>query len=127
MRVPERVSLLHIVGSGAALNSIVWSDQTIVLRIAPDEVLALAPNAPAIPDDPHAIVRRDDGYAAVWLSTAEAQELLASSCEWKLPTERPTFAQGAVAGLPVKIWFEHYRVLMLVPAPYAAEFAERLS
>ena len=127
MRVPERVSLWRFVASEAALNAIVWTDDAVVLRIAPDELLALAPNAPEIPDDRHAIVRRDDGYAAIWLATAEAQEILSSFCEWELPTERPAFAQGAVAGMPVKIWFEHDRVLMLVPAPYAAEFTERLS
>ena len=127
MRAPERLPLLHVVARPSALDSIVWADDAVVLRVAPDEVLALAAMAPEIPDDPYAIVRLDHGYAGMWLSADEAQEFLSRSCEWELPTDRPAFAQGAVAGLPVKLWFEQDRVLVLVPAPYATDLEERIA
>ena len=42
MRVPERVQLIRIVATPAALDSVEWPNGTIVLRVAPDEVLAAA-------------------------------------------------------------------------------------
>ena len=38
----------------------------------------------------------------------------------------PAFAQGAVADIPVKLWFEDDEVLIITPAPLAADLAERL-
>jgi hypothetical protein len=43
-----------------------------------------------------------------------------------VPNGRPAFAQGAVAGIPTKLWLEDDQVLFIVPAPYAADFAERM-
>jgi hypothetical protein len=43
-----------------------------------------------------------------------------------LPTARPAFAQGAVANIPLKLWFEHDRVLFIVQSPFAADFEERM-
>ena len=119
MRVPERFRLIHIVASPAAL------DKAEYLRIAPDEALAFA--APEYIDDPYAIVEPDDGYAGLWLDAQEAEKFLARACEWELPPHRPAFAQGAVAGLPAKLWIERDRMLILVPAPYAADLEERLA
>jgi hypothetical protein len=107
------------------LDAIVWGD-AIVLRVAPDEALALTSVAPEI-SDPHAIVRLDAGYAGLWLTTDEASAFLSRCCEWEPPTGRPAIAQGAVAGLPVKLWFEQNRVLVLVPANYAIDLEERIA
>jgi hypothetical protein len=54
-------------------------------------------------------------------------DFLTRECEWELPRDRPAFAQGAVAGLAMKLWFEHGRVLFVVPAPFAHELEERLN
>jgi hypothetical protein len=116
--------LIHAVALPAVLEAVGWNG-AIVMRVAPDEVLAIATEFPEL-RDPHAIVEFDDGYAGIWLSEAEAQDFLSRSCEWAPPTERPAFAQGAVAGLPAKLWFEQKRVLILVPAPYAMDLEERL-
>jgi len=42
-----------------------------------------------------------------------ALDFLERSCEWELPRARPAFAQGMVAGLPLKLWFEPERVLLI--------------
>ena len=100
MRAPERLRLIHVVALAPAIDAAVWPEGAVVLRTAPDEALALAASMPQVAGDPHAIVRFDEGYAAIWLSSEEARERLARTCEWELPSQRPAFAQGAVAGLP---------------------------
>jgi len=62
----------------------------------------------------------------VWIDHVTAIDLLERECDWELPRDRPAFAQGIVAGLPVKVWFERERVLFIVAAPFAADLAERL-
>ena len=76
--------------------------------------------------DPHAIIERDSGFSGAWLPTAEATKVLARTCAWELPVERPAFAQGSVADIPVKLYFEDERVLFLVQSAYAADLEERL-
>ncbi len=126
MRAPERLRLFHVVATPSSLDAAIWAEGAIVLRVAPDEALALTGAAPAL-DDVHAIALWDDGYAGVWLSTEEASEFLASGCEWPARSMRPAFAQGAVSGLPSKLWFDWERVLVLVPAPFAIDLEERLT
>lgn len=129
--VMERIVATRIVAVPAALDAIAWPQdaprEALALRIAPDEMLVTTAVTADVVDDPHAIVATDAGFAGVWIASGEALNFLERSCEWELPRERPAFAQGAVAGLPVKLWFEEDRVLFLVPAPYATELEERMS
>jgi hypothetical protein len=151
--VPElkRIPATRIVAKPSALDAAAWPDDTIVLRIAPDELLVVAPagqtvgsNGPSKEaqavslrssgavtaqglDDPYAIVVPEEGFAGAWLATDQALDFLERCCDWELPRERPAFAQGAVAGIPVKLWVEKKRVLFLVPAPYATDMEERMS
>jgi hypothetical protein len=122
----ERVRVVRIVAKPSALDEADYSAGVIALRIAPDELLVFSGEAPKFAADPHAIVQPDDGFSAMWLPLAEARELLSRVCDWELPARTPSFAQGAVAGLPVKLWFERDRVLFLVPAAYAHDFEERI-
>lgn len=127
--MPE-LKLLHgtrIVATPAALDEAVWPPDALALRIAPDEVFVTAggPTSDML-DDPHVIVAPDAGFAGAWIAADEALDFLERSCEWELPRGRPAFAQGAVAGLPVKLWFEENRVLFLVPAAYAPDLEERM-
>jgi hypothetical protein len=103
-----------------------WPDEALVLRLAPDEVLVMPPLGSAPVSDPHAIIIADGGFAGVWLTAEEALAFLERVCEWEVPVERPAFAQGAVAGVAAKIWFERDKVLFLVQAVYAHEFEERM-
>ena len=116
----------RIVARPQAIDGAVWPEGALVFRLAPDEVLVTAAvNAAAI-DDPHAIVERETGFSCVWLDHVAAIDVLERECDWELPDERPAFAQGIVAGLPVKVWFERDRVLFIVASPFAADLMERL-
>ena len=122
----KRLPATRIVATPSALDGASWPAEARTFRLAPDELLIIPPvEAPAL-DDPYAIIIADSSYAGVWLPEAEALELLAIHCEWELPVQRPAFAQGAVAGIPTKLWFEAGQVLLMVPAPYIADFEERL-
>lgn len=123
----KRLTMTRIVSTPTALDQVVWPTETRVMRIAPDEVLILPELAQIEIDDPHVIVVTESGFAGLWLDASSAAEILAQTCQWELPSSRPAFAQGAVADIPTKLWFEPDQTLFIVPAPYAADFEERLS
>lgn len=123
----KRIPAARIVATPAALDAAIWPQDALALRIAPDEMLVTAAITADMVDDPHAIVDHDAGFAGAWVASDEALDFLERSCEWELPRERPAFAQGSVAGLPVKLWLEEDRLLFLVPASYAADLEERMS
>jgi hypothetical protein len=116
----------RIVAAPPALDAAAWPDGTLVLRLAPDEVLIFLPVHEVAVSDPHAIIVAEDGFRGVWVAAEPALTFLEHACAWELPSARPAFAQGAVADLPVKLWLEADRVLFLVPAPFAADLEERL-
>lgn len=130
----ERFTGTRIVALPQAIDAAVWPERALVFRLAPDEVLVSAVvNATAV-DDAHAIVELETGFSAVWLDRVTAIDVLERECDWELPVgigqcgnpERPIFAQGLVAGLPVKVWFERDRVLFIVASAFAADLMERL-
>ena len=131
------LSVSRCVASPAALDSIGPAGDLLVLRTAPDEALIVTRTHwdggtidvqwnPASTDD-HAITIADTSLHGAWMPIAPALDALQYACDWELPAARPAFVQGAVAGLPVKIWFEHDRVLFIVAAPFAADFEERIN
>ncbi len=121
----------HIVAAPAAIDAAVdaavWPDDSLCLRLAPDEALITAEVTADAIDDPHAIVERETGFSAAWIDAAEATELLARACAWPLPDARPAFAQGAVADIPVKLWLEEERVLFVTQSAWVADLEERLT
>ena len=120
--------MTRVVATPAALDGTKWAEDVLALRIAPDELLLTNTTGLEITNaDRHAIVTNDNGFCGAWVPAGEALEFLKQTCEWELPSARPAFAQGAVAGLPVKLWLETERVLFLVPAPYAADLEERIA
>lgn len=123
----NRLPATRIVASPAALDAATWPAECLTLRFAPDELWVSPPVENPALSDPHAIIIADSGFAGVWLAAPAALDFLERACEWELPGERPAFAQGAVAGIPAKLWLEPDRVLFIVPAPYAAEFEERMA
>ena len=122
----NRIPATRIVATPAALDAAVWPDGALVFRIAPDEVLVTPPLSAVTLDDPHAIVVSEGGFAGTWMAVDEALAVLERHCEWELPSERPAFAQGTVAGIPAKVWLEKDRVLFLVPTPFVSDLEERL-
>lgn len=137
MRALERLNGTRIVALPKALDRAHWPEGALVFRLAPDEVLVTAAVERAAVPDPHAIVERETGFSSVWLDRVAAIDFLERECDWELPggigqwgngsaADRPALAQGIVAGLPVKLWFERDRVLFIVASPFAADLAERL-
>jgi hypothetical protein len=118
--------MTRIVATPRALDAMVRPRDAIVLRVAPDEVLISALVTLDAIGDPHAIVERDTAWHGVWMDVPDAMAFLERACEWELPYDRPAFAQGAVADLPVKLWIERERVLVVVPSPFASELDERM-
>ena len=136
MRVLEMLGAIRVAATATALDAMQWPDNAIVLRTAGDEVIVLSSLRHAAGsgsgsgsfsvDDEHAIMATDTSLHGVWIEHTEALSILGRECEWELPTMRPAFAQGAVAGLPMKLWFDEDRVLFVVAAPFAADFTERI-
>lgn len=143
-----RLEATRILAAPAALDDANWPEGAAILRIAADEVLVIgvaqvsrtgsslpipaalhAAGGLAPPDsvaDPHAIVERETGFSGAWLPAEEAAAILSRTCAWELPVERPAFAQGAVAEVPVKLLLEEDRLLIAVQTPLAQELEDRL-
>ncbi len=118
----ERIRGLRVVADPAALDGARWSgDGVTVLRVAPDEALAIGATAVEV-DDTEAIVVHETGFAA----TAVALDALAPHLEWSLPTARPGFAQGSIAGVPAKLWLTDDGATLVVQAAYADDLTARL-
>ena len=131
----ERLRGLRVVADPTALDAARWHGKDVtVLRLAPDDALGLGAEAVDV-DDEHAIVEVEAGYVGVWLAIGVLERHL----EWPLPTERPVLAQGAVAGVPAKVWLpgvgadrarhdgrQDGHALLLTAAAYATELAGRL-
>lgn len=123
MFAPEPVVATRIVAAATALDALELPAGTVVLRLAPDDLLVLADVSPAVAD-PDAIVVPDAGWAGAWLHPDVARGLLARHADWPVPAGG--LAQGAAAGVPVKVLVTPDRTLLLVPAAFRAELVERL-
>ena len=124
--VLERFTATRIVAVPEALDAARWPDGALAFRLAPDDVLVTAAVDAAAIGDAHAIVEQESGFSSVWLDRQAAIDFLERECDWELPQQRPAFAQGLVAGLPAKVWFEGNRVLFIVASPFEADFMEAL-
>ena len=121
----------RIAAAPSALDDLIerpsWPAEALALRLAPDELLLTARPDFQVAGDPHAIALRETGFSYVWLNAADADRFLDRECDWERPGARPAVAQGEAAGIPIKLWFETERTLILAPAPFAAAFQRRLS
>ncbi len=123
----ERLHGLHVVAEPSALDGAVWraeADGVTVLRFAPDETFAIGATATDVDiADPHAIVVEEHGFVGAWCSIAD----IGHHVEWSIPEDRPALVQGAIAGVPAKLWLPGGgSVLLVTPAPYADELTQRL-
>ena len=127
----RRLEATRVSATPGALDALVerppWPDTALAFRTAPDELLVTATPDFEVAGDPHAIVERETAFSYVWLDETSAGRFLDRECEWRRPGARPALAQGEVAGLPAKLWFEDSRTLILTPAPFAAAFERRLT
>lgn len=130
----NRLAGVRVAATATALDAYQPETGMIALRFAPDELfLTPAPDdpegiiTPIISHDDHAIIIDDSSFSGAWVDAKQALDLLQRYCEWALPSARPAFAQGAVAGIATKLWFADEQVLFLVQTPYAQEMEERLA
>jgi glycine cleavage system aminomethyltransferase T len=122
----RRLAATHVMATPGALDELAAAAESDVLRIAPDEALVLGELTAESLADPHAIVERETGFSGARFDPGEAAEILTRTCDWEPPREWPAFAQGAVAGVPVRILFARDSVLMVVQTPWAHELEGRL-
>ncbi|MYA08694.1 MAG: hypothetical protein F4060_05190 [Holophagales bacterium] len=127
----RRLEATRVSATPAALDAVVaeppWPAGARAFRTAPDELLVAASPDFDVAGDPHAIVERETAFSYVWLDEATAERFLDRECEWRRPSARPAFAQGEIAGIPAKLWFDAGRTLILTPAPFASAFQRRLT
>ena len=119
---------LRVVADPAALDRASWrGDRDVtVLRLAPDDALAVGARAVDIIDE-YAIIEEEAGFVGAWLTADEFEAWVLPRIEWPLPEERPAVAQGSVAGVPSKLWLRVTGgALLLAPAAFADELAGRL-
>ena len=122
----EPLEGLRVVAEPAVLDRAVWhGDGVVVLRLAPDDAFALDAWRVDV-DDPAAIVEAERGFVGAWLTPDAIEAVVVPHLEWPLPNERPALAQGAIAGVPGKLWLTDDGALLLTPAAYAEELARRL-
>ena len=120
---------LRVVADPIALDAARWvGTEVTVLRFAPDDALAIGATGVDLADV-HAIVEPDAGFSGAWLPL----DAVVRHIEWPLPPERPALAQGAVAGVPAKVFLPDGSagagagdVLLLTGTAYAEELMERL-
>jgi hypothetical protein len=122
----ERVAGLRVVAQPAALDGARWvglADREVtVLRVAPDEAIAIDALEVDVPDE-HAIVVEEHGFVVARCALAELERHV----EWPISTTRPAFIQGAVAGVPAKLILnEDGTADLYAAAAYAHELAARL-
>lgn len=121
----ERLRGLRVVADPEALDAVSWNEEALVLRFAPDDAFAIDATSVEV-SDAEAIAAEENGFMGAWLTADELVERVMPHIEWPLPDARPALAQGLIAGVPSKLWLTDDRALLVCPAAYAHELAERL-
>ena len=120
----ERLTGVRVVAAPADIDAwvAILDPSTVVIRPAPDDAFAIDVSSAQV-DDSHAIVEDERGFVGGW-STLDG---LRRHLEWTPPTDRPTLAQGSIAGVPGKLWIvDDEHVLVVAAAAHADVLGERL-
>lgn len=135
---PSKAAVIACLGALEALDAIVL-DGTFPCRVAPDELLLLG--RPGVGGelleralarlaelDPGGVaVDQSDGWSAYTLAGSGRNEAYARLSAVPLPRERPTFVQGAVAGLQAKIVADDDCLHLLVVSSVGHHLRHRLA
>jgi hypothetical protein len=125
---------LRVVATPEAIDRAVWHDEgpgpdefePLILRFAPDDAFAIGATDVEL-DDPHAIVEPEVGFMALMFPADEFVDAVVPHLEWPAPIERPAFAQGAIAGVPAKLYLDSTgAAIVLVLASYLDDLLARL-
>jgi hypothetical protein len=122
----ESLNGLRVVAQPGALDAATWEGDgpITVLRIAPDEALAIGASGVDV-DDEHAIIEPESGFSIARLDAAGIEKVLAH-VEFRVPAERPALAQGKFAGVPAKLLLDEDGALLVVQTAYVADLEARL-
>ncbi len=130
--------LIECHGSAPALDALAVPAGVQALRVAPDELLLLAPPARtdellrratahlAVVEPGALVVDQSDGWAIFALPGESGELALRQLALMPLPRRRPAFVQGAVAGGPAKLLLLSEVVYLLVPFALRDHVARRL-
>jgi hypothetical protein len=124
-RTPTRLHGLRVVATPTALDLATWRPAGIALRVAADEMLAIGSTDVDL-DDPSAIIEPESAFVGWWLTPDQFATFVVPHLEWTLPMHRPSLAQGLVAGVPLKLWLEADRILVITSSGLAHEAVVRL-
>ena len=120
----DPVEAWRVVASPGAIESAQWSGEDVdVLRIAPDEAVALGAAGVELSGDPDAIVEPEAGYSVAILDPVD-ELAVRDHVEWDLDAAEG-LAQGKVAGVPAKLRIGK-PTLLVVQTAYADELRGRL-
>jgi hypothetical protein len=127
----EALAGLRVVADPAALDAARWTGPgVIVFRLAPDDAFGIGATGVDVADH-DAIVEPETGFVGGWCLAEEVRRHL----EWSLPSVRPVLAQGAIAGVPARVWLpdtaaagpgDGADALVMTASAYADVLAERL-
>ena len=120
----------RVVASPDVLDAALWPHACWVLRLAADELLLLDDTAadsvmPTVAD-PFAIIEAESGFCEGWCDRARFDEIVRPHIDWAIPSTRPAFTQGLVAGVPCKLWFADEGILILCSTSHVHELEARL-
>ncbi len=122
MPVLERRRGLRVVADAAALDGARWTgDDVLVLRLAPDEALALGATAVDL-DDQHAIVESEAGFAAGAVDLASVAAAHRVGAADRTTGPRPGRDRGRAGQAVADRRRRHARA----HAAYAADLQDRL-
>jgi hypothetical protein len=129
VRAPEPLRGWRVVAAPHALDALgALAPSGSALRLAPDDLLVLTGDGEPVVDDPDAIVVPESGFVGWELDEAGLAGVLRHHVDWHPPIDRPSLAQGLVAGVPAKLWLRADGSALLVSAAaYAAELQERIA
>jgi hypothetical protein len=122
----EPVAAWRVVATPEALDDARWQGEEVnVLRLAPDEALALGARGVDV-DDPEAIAQPDAGVSRAHLSASDLAHVMAH-VEWELPDldAAGRVVQGKVAGVPAKLLVGS-PTLLVVQTCYVHDLRARL-
>lgn len=122
----EPVRGIRLVADPAAIDRATWVGHVeVVMRLAPDDALALGAERVEV-DDEDAIIDEETGYVGARLTPAQVEELIVPRIEWPMPAA-PALAQGLIAGVPSKLWLHaDGSGLLLTNACFADDLRRRL-
>jgi hypothetical protein len=122
------------VASPEAIDSAAWQDagpgpeefEPLILRFARDEAFAVGATGVHI-DDPGAIIEPEVGYTAIMVPVDEFIDVVLPRIEWPVPSTRPAFCQGSIAGVPAKLYIDSTgAATVFVMAAYLDDLLSRL-